>query len=262
MSSIRCNVDPQSNRKTMPTGKQNTSEVLEPEKFDVLCGKDKTYAKRDGNKLFRNMIAEWAEPYKKSNTKQEKMRITKKIVHSMESSYGSRFLRLNVAGNYWEEITTQQARDKTSHALRFCAASSSCSRGSKSAENRHRHRRNGSDSTSGSTCSSRTASTVQIESTPSTGQSAEVDLNVEKFLYPRQQQILRALRGDQDCDSTNVETVAATVVTSRFTRGQPPLPMQQQEDKFDTLRSEDLNELLNEPLLENEWDNIESLTTS
>lgn len=89
---------------------------------DVLCGKDKTYQLHPGNRLYRQLIEEVAAHYSTVATKQDKMSMTQNIVHTMMHTHGARFLR-PFSDDQWVEITHQMARDKTSHALRFCAAS-------------------------------------------------------------------------------------------------------------------------------------------
>ena len=92
-----------------------------PAATDVLCGKNKTYAKHAGNIIYRGLINATARTYAAIPTKQEKMRITTEIVHQMTHEHNSRFLKCS-GGNAWEELSVTAARDKTSHALRFCAA--------------------------------------------------------------------------------------------------------------------------------------------
>ena len=89
-----------------------------PTDNDVLCGRDRNFSKHPGNLLYRVQVERQASSYAIATTKQAKMKITKAIVHVMQSQYGSRFLRRTVA-NQWEVLTNVQARDKTSHALRF-----------------------------------------------------------------------------------------------------------------------------------------------
>lgn len=95
--------------------------IQTPSPNDILCGKDKTYSKHPGNQLYRGLITSRASAYGRETSKQIKMEVTKDIVRVMEEDHGARFLRKR--GDTWEPISNQQARDKTSHALRFCAAS-------------------------------------------------------------------------------------------------------------------------------------------
>lgn len=90
--------------------------------YDVLCGKDKTYENYDGNRIYRDMIVAVAPLYAATTSKQDKMRMTRDIVSTLIMDYGSRFMKISSVHGGWEEINVAAARDKTSHALRFCAA--------------------------------------------------------------------------------------------------------------------------------------------
>ena len=126
-----------------------------PKAADVLCGKDKTFGKHPGNMLYRDLIESKALDYAAAVYKLDKMKLTTEIVATMVTEFGTRFLRpvgiptnkdslnsfsagengttatiipITSDGNAttdmigWEEISLTAARDKTSHALRFCAA--------------------------------------------------------------------------------------------------------------------------------------------
>lgn len=95
--------------------------IESPAPGDILCGKDKTYGKHSGNVLYRDMIQARAKDYATAPSKQDKMRLTTRIVQELMSGYGSRFLKKETGGG-WEELSEAAARDKTSHALRFCAS--------------------------------------------------------------------------------------------------------------------------------------------
>ena len=90
--------------------------------FDVLCGKDKTYENHSGNRIYRDMIVSVAPQYAATSSKQDKMRMTRDIVSTLIKEHGSRFMKISSVHGGWEEINISAARDKTSHALRFCAA--------------------------------------------------------------------------------------------------------------------------------------------
>jgi hypothetical protein len=107
--------------------------IESPASNDVLCGKDKTFNRNIGNMIYRQLIISTATRYARIKTKPEKMKITASIVHTMIHQHNSRFLKqvmIQESGNdeengseyYWQEISTTAARDKTSHALRFCAS--------------------------------------------------------------------------------------------------------------------------------------------
>jgi hypothetical protein len=74
--------------------------------------------------IYRDQIEALAVSYAAATSKPAKMQITRKIVETMQQTYGSRFLREvspggAATGGSWIALTDQQARDKTSHALRF-----------------------------------------------------------------------------------------------------------------------------------------------
>ena len=94
--------------------------IATPAQYDVLCGKDKTYAQHPGNQVFRQRIESWVSRYQNAANKQEKMKFTRQIVESMVAEYGTRFIKPHLHGA-WVEISDQMARDKVSHALRFAA---------------------------------------------------------------------------------------------------------------------------------------------
>ena len=96
--------------------------IEQPNEYDILCGKDKTFSRHKGNIVFREKIMSMASEYKLAITKPARMKLTKAIVESLKAEYNARFLRsIPVSDDVfvWEEISDQQARDKTSHALRF-----------------------------------------------------------------------------------------------------------------------------------------------
>jgi hypothetical protein len=100
----------------------NATVIRSPSPTDVLCGKDKTFGKHPGNRMYRELIAERSSDYAVATSKRTKMDISKSIIATMQHKHGSRFLRQSSGcGNNegWVELSTQQARDKATHALRF-----------------------------------------------------------------------------------------------------------------------------------------------
>lgn len=104
-----------------------------PTDDDILCGQDRTFARRRGNVIYYDLIQAQALRYSISSSKYEKMQLTKNIVAEMQS-HGARFLRKtfrrqegcgggggrNSSGD-WVELSLVAARDRVSHALRFAA---------------------------------------------------------------------------------------------------------------------------------------------
>ena len=86
----------------------------------ILCGKDKTYQQRSqGNKVFRTIILRSREAYNVAKSKFYKMQITKDIVKTLADEYNAFFIKPAKDDTSWKELTILEARDKTSHALRF-----------------------------------------------------------------------------------------------------------------------------------------------
>lgn len=126
---------------------------------DVICGKGKAYTSHAGSRRFRNAIESYRQKYHEANTKQDKMKITKEIYESFCKS-SSRFLKWNETLRNWDELTSLEARDKISHALRFANRGldkSSHVNGRKKSKCSRHHRRSGSES---STSSGTTFSTI------------------------------------------------------------------------------------------------------
>ena len=208
---------------------------------DVLCGKDKTYAKHPGNVIYKTLIEENTSRYAEAATKQDRMHITKEIVSTMQHKYKSRFIK----GDSFEVLAESKARDKTSHALRFAAQkakedASQLLHLSSQADSHRSHRR------------------VKSESSSSSHSDSTGSPNPESVqsLYRRQQAIL---------DNIQNEPVAAVALSALSLVDSPnqvtrPDEEEEEEEKFDTLRSQDLRDLLNEPMPEDEWGAVSVLT--
>lgn len=95
------------------------SSIEHPLDVDCLCGKDTTFGRHPGNRMFRQKILATLPLFMAARTKTEKMKVTRSIVDFMKRK-GSRFLKLKANGS-WVQIDTQATRDKVSHALRFAA---------------------------------------------------------------------------------------------------------------------------------------------
>jgi hypothetical protein len=86
-------------------------------KFDVLCGKGKEAQGHIGNKIYRETIAKHRNRYQNAKFRDEKTRITREIIASIQEHRG-RFLSLNENTSMWYQVRDQYAHDKVSHALR------------------------------------------------------------------------------------------------------------------------------------------------
>ena len=93
--------------------------IITPLPNDVLCGHDKKYLQHQGNELYKRQIIEYSVTYSScGKDRLKKMKITKTVVDNMKLWYNSRFLKQTHLGE-WEELTSKQARDRVSHAIRF-----------------------------------------------------------------------------------------------------------------------------------------------
>lgn len=99
--------------------KNYQSSIEQPSDSDCLCGKDTTFGRHPGNRMFRQKVMATLPLFMAAKTKTDKMIVTRSIVDFMKRK-GSRFLKLKANGS-WTEIDAQATRDKVSHALRFAA---------------------------------------------------------------------------------------------------------------------------------------------
>ncbi|GKY94391.1 hypothetical protein MPSEU_000405100 [Mayamaea pseudoterrestris] len=239
--------------------------ISNPTSTDILCGKDKTFARHQGNAVFRDMIVSYAPVYAKVVTKQSKMQVTKEIVTTLQQKYNARFLQPSRCGQGWNEISDQVARDKTSHALRFAAKSSgACSNTSASIQgvrkslaaatyssSKKSHRRQVSwNVLDGSSAqpSLRTRSPSPLVTRSNSITLLPEDLEpidwkqttaantTEPFIFERQQLILKNM-GEYNVQQHHPFAYPGPVVMSRH--------------DFDSLRSEDFESLMNDPTLLN-----------
>eukprot|EP00977_Amphora_coffeiformis_P016182 scaffold4936_cov165-Amphora_coffeaeformis.AAC.1 len=104
------------NNEVIPIANSN---IEQPTALDCLCGKDTTFGRHPGNRMFRKKILASLPQFIAAKNKPEKMKMTKSILDFMKKKC-SRFLKLGDNGS-WVEIDRQTARDKVSHALRFAA---------------------------------------------------------------------------------------------------------------------------------------------
>ena len=247
--------------------------VTKPAQFDILCGKDKTYNKHAGNQVFRAMIETWVKAYQQATTKQEKMRITKQIVHSLQVQFESRFLkpavtaaaaaasdasRLGGGGGgveQWTEISNQVARDKVSHALRFAAKQQQTLVKTAMLQAKNLPKQKFSMSPSRPVAARPTTVAKKASQKPTVVGVDDDDEGVESLFQLQQAILLGSLNANNKNKNNNNSGI----------RQQPQHYAAEEqhadEPEFNTLRSEDLNALLDEPvMLENDYDTLMSLS--
>ena len=101
--------------------------VTQPEKTDILCGKDKSCVLHEGSVYFRKVIDQYRDRYCSDSTnKQEKMNITREIVAKLNKT--SRFLKYDQREGVWKTISALAARDKvgSSTLVRYIFYNSQC----------------------------------------------------------------------------------------------------------------------------------------
>jgi hypothetical protein len=216
------------------------------------------------------------------------MYITRGIVESMQCTHGSRFLRQvntpttttggnNNSGVGWMELTDQQARDKTSHALRFYLKNKQRDtdgqqQPAQEQRSNTRRRRNSSIeqpyhldvSTTSSTQSSIPATVTSSSTSSSMDTPVQIAIPIDDPIFARQQAILQQTMFVTAAPSMVDPMV---VVSSASSSASANIPMAiamdvDMSDRFDamtrsedfsifngnTLRSEDLNALFNSSL--------------
>lgn len=238
----------------MAKGRQSTKDtvvVMEPTEMDVLCSKDKSVAKHPGNVIFRERIEKGTAQYSVATSKQEKMKITRDIVTVMQVKYGARFLKQKGSG--WVEINNQTARDKVSHALRFAAKNLGSAPTKKTQKKKPRNRSITSESSDSSTNSSHSSDAslsmiAEDEFAPEPFENIPHDIIPLNSIYTRQQNILTSMQKSADgyIDFQEFQCMSLS--------GMPTC-------EFNTLRSEDLNDLLREPMFSSyeEWEAVEQM---
>jgi hypothetical protein len=87
--------------------------------FDVYCGKDKRLSENEGNKIYKELIAESVQMYSIMKTKADKMKMTAELLEEFQKrSNGGKFYKKDNTME-WILCDDAGARDKISHALRF-----------------------------------------------------------------------------------------------------------------------------------------------
>jgi len=116
---------------TRPLVGKKPNSVDGPSEFDIVCGRDKTSHGHAGNRLFRSTIQAYREAYQSCEMREDKTRITGKIIEQLKST-GARFLKRededtdNGDGDgdgdetttTWVEVDSRTVHEKVSHALR------------------------------------------------------------------------------------------------------------------------------------------------
>ena len=109
--------------------------IASPRQHDVLCGRGGGINSHEGNRIFRDWVAERRTEYNLATSKLEKVRIAKEVMDMVKNQQPpGRFLArdhsegigswwLAIGGSWWVEISDAKAMAKTSQALREGAPS-------------------------------------------------------------------------------------------------------------------------------------------
>jgi hypothetical protein len=89
-----------------------------PQRFDIICGRDRVSHSHCGNKRFRVIIEMNRERYQNKIPRNDKSAITAELVTMIRSCRpGGRFLKMD-ENNNWYDVGDEYAKEKVSHALR------------------------------------------------------------------------------------------------------------------------------------------------
>lgn len=87
-----------------------------PNKFDIICGRDRQAFNHTGNRRFRVIIKIHRARYQACKTRDEKSKITDEIIDSIQEK--CKFLKYDDTTKLWSEVSREYAHEKVSHALR------------------------------------------------------------------------------------------------------------------------------------------------
>jgi hypothetical protein len=85
--------------------------------FDILSGRGGKSNHHPGNKRFRQIVAEMKSKYRTTGDKEDKTALSRAIVKYI-LEMGGRFLKKKTGRHFWTVMTINEARKKTSQALR------------------------------------------------------------------------------------------------------------------------------------------------
>lgn len=93
-------------------------EVTTPTSSDVLCGTGNAMAKHPGKKIFSLIVSKYVEQYVGTDSKKQKIKISKAALDELTSS-GVRFLKKHPVYQHWWYVASEKVgRDKIGHFLR------------------------------------------------------------------------------------------------------------------------------------------------
>ena len=91
---------------------------VEPRELDILVGKSTQCRRHKGSRCFALFVASYTQRYQEAKNKHKKGEITYEMYATItKASY--RFLRFDESKNGWIEVTSTEARDKITHAIKY-----------------------------------------------------------------------------------------------------------------------------------------------
>ncbi|CAB9497620.1 expressed unknown protein [Seminavis robusta] len=128
------------------------SSMFEPRELDILVGKETRARNHKGSRCFRLFVESYRRRYQDAKNKHKRASITREMYDTITQA-SIRFLKFNDERKGWEEITSTEARDKITHALRFAQKK----------RRRKTPQRQGSDSTHRSETSTTSATSLDLD---------------------------------------------------------------------------------------------------
>jgi hypothetical protein len=219
--------------------------VDSPGDLDVLCGKDKNLKNHPGNKAFSSMIDTMVIRYQGASSKQEKMNITRDIVLNMKKQYNTRFLKKSMVDGkeVWKEIPDQLARDKVSHAIRFAAANPKRSERSPSPDDTSKTSKESASEMKSGSHNTALGALIQKQ------QIILSHTEISALGGPDQQYLSHACisRYEDHLDSVRSEDLREFLIEPFGVR------YDSKDTVFNSLRTEDLDAMMTEPVPDKEW---------
>ena len=83
---------------------------------DVIAARNSAAHKHPGNVKYNALVREHGPLYQASKKRDDKSRLTRKIIQTVEEEFGGKFVKL--VDNDWVEISNAEKHEKVSHALR------------------------------------------------------------------------------------------------------------------------------------------------
>jgi hypothetical protein len=94
-----------------------SSHVSEPGKWDIICGRNSGGFHYVGNRRFRVTVQLHMPQYLEAPTREDKTRVIKSIVRTLQDEVGARFLR-KINKSEYKVMEDKEVRNKVAHTMR------------------------------------------------------------------------------------------------------------------------------------------------